>query len=353
MKIQTWIKQISDKGFNKTKGNYGENVTKGFRGKPLVAAAILLTLGTFALTGCSKNSYEALKAAQDKTEAAQTGVLDMKMTLKNELDTSTMDQEDLKMANYMKSIAYEGSTTYDEAQDMAISESWINMGGIGFDFTYYGKGEEQYIHYPVLKKYIDLKQMAKSQSEKGLTSIPELSPETQKALSEIWDKLESKETVKQVEETIVTTASGDVKATHYEVEASGEAVKAAILESQELIKADPAVKQWVEKQKEKSQDKEVQNMDFGIDQSLEIGDFNLSSYVDSDGYLIKEEVKVSVKGSGKENTHWLGSEYFMSITYSQLGQKVSLDFPSITPDMVMTEEELNKDMPAVFSDLFK
>lgn len=318
--------------------------------KPLTTAFLIGSMSLLSLTGCSTNGYEALIAAQEKTETATTGINDMKIQLDNQMDTSGMTPEQLKAINYFRSVGYEGTSQYDNSKELIVSESWISLGGVGFDFTYYGKGEEQYIHYPVLKKYIDLRQMAKSQSANGMSTVT-LTPETQKALGDIWSKLSTKESVQKVEETIVNTPEGDVKATHYDVVASGEAVKAAILESQKLLMEDSAVKAWLAEQQAKSPESRIEIQ--GMNEDLEIGDFKLSSYVDADGYLIREEVKVSIKSGSSTSNQWLGTDFTMSSSYSKLNQKLDIQYPDITPDQIMTEEELSKDMPAIFSDVIQ
>lgn len=318
--------------------------------KKLAAVFLIGSMSLAALTGCSTNGYEALVAAQEKTDLAATGINEIKIQLDNELNTQSMTPEQLKSVNYFKSVAYEGTSQYDNNADVVVSDSWISLGGVGFDFTYYGKGEEQYIRYPVLKKYIDLNQMAKSQASKG-TSFPKLTAETQKALGDIWNKLSTKETVQKVEETVVTTPEGDVKATHYDVVTSGDAVKAAILESQKILLADSAVTAWLEEQQAKNPEGHIEIA--GVKEDMEIGDFKLSSYVDADGYLIREEVKVSLKSGPSTEAYWLGTDFTMTSSYSKLNQKLDIQFPNISPDQVMTEEELNKDMPAVFSDVIK
>lgn len=320
--------------------------------------AVLTSVALLAgLTGCSGNDYDLYQKANDKTEAAKTGVYDLELSVTNEFDTTGMTEEQLKAVNYMKQVVYKGKSTVDENQNALISDSWLNLGGIGFDFTYYSKDDQQYIKYPVLKKYIDLKAMmasAQASPTNGSAGqMPSVSEETQKALSKIWEGLATKDTVKSVEDVIIPTDQGEMKAKHLNIEVSGDAVKSALLESQKLILADPSLKAAIDKQFEKSGVTDKQPITLMTD-AMQIEDFMISAYVNADGYLVKDEVKIVMSGLGSEqNSPLKRSTFHMTTVYSQLDQKVNLEFPNITPDQVFQPEELNQEMPSVFKDLIQ
>lgn len=309
----------------------------------------LLTLGLLlGTTACSTSDFQTLEKAEAKTESAVTGTASIDLQIENNLLTSGLTAEQLKVANYMKAVAYKGDYSFDKSKQQAMSQSWINLGGIGFDFTYYQDQDKRFIRYPVLKKYIDLNQMTKQGGQ-----AMSLSPETQKALSDIWSKLYTEETVKQVEKTFVETAEGDVKATRYDVTASGEAVKEAILASQKLILEDPMLKeQLVVVNKQASQVGEQVEI-LGLPDNTQLKDFQMSAYVDADGYLIKEVIYMGLTLPESVSGYWMGTDFKMTTTYAKLGQSVVLDIPQVTAADMMTEEELERDMPAAFSDLVK
>lgn len=318
--------------------------------KKLTALTLITATAGLGLAGCSTNPYELYQKAQDKTDNAQTGVYEVSVSLENQFDTSGLSEEALKAVNYMKQIAYKGRHTVDKSQDALISDAWINLGGIGFDFTYYAKGDQQYVKYPVLKKYIDLKQlMASTNAEGTMGDMPAISEDTQKQLSGIWGKLATQETVKSLEEVIIPTAQGDMKAKHLTIDVSGEAVKQALLESQAILQKDPAIEKMMAAQLAKAgESPDVTYTMMNDDMTIE--DFEISSYIDADGYLVKDEVKINLGGFGSGNA-LKTSVFHMTTVYSQLGQPLDLDFPEITPDQVFTSEELNTEMPAVFKDL--
>lgn len=314
--------------------------------KPL--GAVILTLGiALGTSGCSGSDFEALEKAEVKTEAASTGISTVDFQINNDMVTTGLTAEQLKIVNYMKAVAYKGEYSFDKAKDQAISQSWVNFGGIGFDFTYYKDQDKQFIRYPVLKKYIDLNQFTST----GNQSFS-LSPETQKALGEIWNKLYTKDTVKQVEKTFVTTTEGDVKATRYDVIASGDAVKAAIIESQKLIMADEAVKAKLASAMSEAKASGESVQITGLPEDAVLKNFYMSAYVDADGYLIKETVAMELS-MPEAKSYWKGTDFSMTTTYSKLGQPLKLDIPQVTKADMMTEEEMQRNMPAAFSDLVK
>lgn len=311
----------------------------------LSLVAIGLMLGTSA---CSTSDFQTLEKAEAKTDAAVTGSMAIDLQIKNDLVTSGLTAEQLKVANYMKAVAYKGDYSFDKDKQQAISQSWINLGGIGFDFTYYMDQDKQFIRYPVLKKYIDLNQMTKQGGQ-----AMSLSPETQKALSDIWAKLYTEETVKQVEKTFVETAKGDVKATRYDVVASGEAVKAAILASQKRILEDPKLKEQLAAANEQASQVGESIHILGLPDTAELKDFQMSAYVDADGFLIKEVIHMGLVLPELTNGYWKGTDFNMTTTYANLGQGIQLDIPQVTAADMMTEAEMQRDMPAAFSDLVK
>jgi hypothetical protein len=307
-----------------------------------VAAMILITL-----TGCSTNAYELYQNSELKTSEAKTGVYDMEVRLENQFDTSQMTDAQLKKVNYMKQIAFKSKNTVDKEKKDVISETWMSIGGIGFDFTYYGNNDESYIKYPVLKKYIKINtnNMGSADEKKVISEV------TQKQLSQIWKQLASETNVKLVDEIFVSTAEGDVKAKHIRVNASNEEVKQAIIESYNLIKNDKRLQDTLQGFANKSGEENAGTLNMDI-KDLKIESFEISDYVNADGYLVKDEVNIVMSGFGKEND-LEKTNFHLSTVYSQLNQKVELQFPEITPDQIFSDEELNKEMPAVFKDLIQ
>lgn len=323
------------------------NYKKWFKPFAISVMALSVIIGS---TACSVNDFQTLEKAEAKTDAAQTGVSQIELTIANDMETTGLSPDQLKIINYMKAVAYKGQYRFDKTKDQAVSESWLNLGGLGFDFTYYQDKDRHFLRYPVLKKYIDLDQMAKGQD-----ANLQLSEETKKALGDIWSKLYTEQSVKQVEKTFVQTKEGDVKATRYDVSASGEIVKAAILESQKTIMNDPFVKERIKTAQDEAKKSGEDLQIVGLTDSFDLTHFQLSAFVDSDGYLIKEVIKMGMTVSADigEKSGWKGTTFEMTTTYSQLGQDVGVEIPTVTQADMMTEQEMQRDMPAAFGDLIR
>lgn len=315
--------------------------------------ALLTAVTALSLTGCGGSAYDLYKNAELKTDEATTGIYNVDISINNEFDTSQMTEEQLKAVNYMKQVAFKGTNTVDKTQDALISDAWINLGGIGFDFTYYAQGDKQYIKYPVLKKYIDIKQMAATAlaGKGGTSEMPGITKESQEQLFQIWDKLASKDTVKSIEDVIIPTSQGDIKAKHLIIDVDGAVIKQALMDSQKVLLADEQLKKMMAEQMKSAGVTESGQVQF-ISPDMTIDSFEISSYIDADGYLVKDEVSI-VMGNFDKGSALKSSSFHLATIYSQLNQKVNLQFPTITPDQVFTSEELNKDMPAVFKDLIK
>lgn len=331
-------------------------------------SSVILTIGLIAglSLGCQTNPYEQYKKAEEKTEAARTGIYDMTLKMESDIDTSQLTEEQLKSINYFKQFELKSKTIEDKDKKAMISDAWVNLGGIGFDFTYYGNQDTQYIKYPVLKKYIDLNASIKSlNSSQDQDFKPTITPQTEEALSHIWNQLATTESVKSVGDMIIVTDGGDIKAKRMVIEVSGEAIKKAIVDSQKIIFLDPNIQTMMQKQMEKIKAEAVKNGKTEVeikeimDKSLNTfgEDFKIDSYVlscaiDADGYIVQESVDINMSGFGKDSP-LKKMTFHMNTIYSDLDKPVKLDFPEIKADQIFTAEELNQQMPSVFKDLIQ
>ncbi len=328
------------------------------------AAVLIIGLIAGFSLGCQSNDYEQYIKAEEKTEAAKTSVYDTTIKVESDIDTSQMTEEQLKSINYLKQFEFKGKITQDKNKNALISDAWINLGGIGFDFVYYGNGDSQYIKYPVLKKYIDLQTLIQSTDATNNT-LPTLSDSTKKTLGNIWDQLKTKESIRSVGDMIIATDAGDIKAKHMVIDVPGDAIKKAVVDSQKILFLDPNIQKMIQNQMEKiktktiekgSTEEEIKDLTDTntalFDKTFNIESYTISCDIDADGYLVRKGVEIVMSGFGKDSP-LKTMTFHMETVFSSLDQPVTLNFPEIGPDQIFTSEELNQQMPSVFKDLIQ
>ena len=334
--------------------------------KILKKMSVMTVVGIMALsvgTGCSTDAYTSYKAATEKTESAESGVYSLHFNLENTFDTTDATEEELKLINYLKSIAVQTTTTIDSKKESLISEVFASVGGIGFDFTFYKQKDAMYLKYPVMKKYIDLKAMQTQFGEGSATPMNfSISPETQEALKALWGNLATKENVKRGEKTGVSLRGGTVKATQYIITIEGETLKKTMIESVKLLAKDPQLTEQLSKtmaleSKGQSRTKETINIKdinsvVKAFETLEIDEVTMEALVDSDGYVVREKIDVAYHNTNSA-IQPSQTRFSLKMTNTELNQPVEIVMPKWTPENVYTKEELNKDIPALFRDLTK
>lgn len=307
------------------------------------------------LTACSQEPFTALQQANDKMDQVKSGHTTMKLQLDNVFDTSTASEEALKMINYMKSVTIESQLVFDEDKKQFINQVYANIGGLGMDVAVYKNQDQLYLKYPVMKKYMDLKQMGQQSKQTDAVMNFKLTQETIDGLKALWEGLATKDTVMKGEPAVVTIKDKQVKATMYQIDIKGDQLKSVMQESLKLIYADPNVKATIEQAQKTAKTKQQaytllpEDMD-RMFATMTIDTVVLKDYIDADGYILQKNVEVAYSNSNAKvqpsKTHFM-----MQMTHSELNQPVTLDMPEITPDKVYTEEELNKDLPAVFKSI--
>ena len=311
-------------------GRWGTIGRKIFKGKRAGGLALFLAL-TMTAAGCSGGAYDKLMRAEAKTDAAVTGVTTTKITLENDFDTAGLSAEALKMANYMKKVTYEGTARYDHGLGQMASDLYLSMGGIGFDAELYTFEGETYVKLPVMKKYMNVKDLMKVEGAQAEF----LSEAALKRLGAIWSSVATPDNVKKTGSALLRTDSGDLKTTRYTVEVDPEVVQAALIESAKVITEDLAEKNT--------------QADFsaaiGEMTEIEIDEVSMISEISSSGYVVRDDVVIRYHQPGLETS------IRIEIIRDQLDQAVELNLPEITASELYTSEELDREMPGALDDL--
>jgi hypothetical protein len=296
--------------------------------------ALLLATLLIALTGCSGNAYEKLLKAEARTATASTGIVTTRVTLENQSDTTGLTPEQLKMANTMKNITYQGTRHFDDNAGIFISDNFLSLGGIGFDFTLYGLSEKKYAKLSVMKKYMDVDALLSSQSATQEATFA-LSDETMMELGAIWANLANRDNVVRTGNALLKTTEGDIKTVRYTIEADPELVQKALIESMRLV---------IEEFASRSANPEIM-LASGQFETLKIDSVTLISEVDSNGYVVRDDVQIAF------HTPDTRTAVHVENTRTALNQTVKIDMPLIEPSSVYSQDELDQEMPGALNEL--
>ncbi|MDK9711337.1 hypothetical protein [Acidaminobacter sp.] len=319
-------------------GTIGRKIFR-FKGKRAAGAAGLVLILAMVLTaaGCSGGAYDKLMKAEAKTDAAVTGVTTTRITLENNFDTASLTAEELKMANYMKKVTYEGRLRFDHGLGEMASDLYLSMGGIGFDAELYSFGGETYVKLPVMKKYMNVKDLMKVEGAQAAAEAQGdfLSETALEKLGDIWSSVATPDNVKKTGSALLRTDSGDLKTTRYTVEVDPEVVQAALIESARVITEDLAAK---------NPDADFSSA-IGEMTEIEIDEVSMISEISSSGYVVRDDVVIRYHQPGLETS------IRVEIIRDQLDEAVELNLPEITALELYTSEELDREMPGALDDL--
>jgi UDP-glucose 6-dehydrogenase len=281
---------------------------------------ILILISTLLLSGCSIVGFDTYFNAQDKTEATSKLSTKINVTIKNNIPEITQDK-DMEKYNYFKEIVYEGTFNDDKENNLMVGKNYVSLGGIGFDFDIYAFDENVFIKYPTTEKYMDVKNM-----ETGSLGMS-FNEDQFEMLGTNWENIFNEDSFSKGKSTIITVDGKDLKVTEVifkpDTDLVNEALKNTITEfyTNEYTEA----------------------IAYFVD--IEKSDFR--AYIDQDGYLVKELYHIEYSFNDMEP----------SIVVIQIDNfnfnKLEIEKPIITEDMIMTKEEMNTSMPSFFEDLLK
>ncbi len=323
----------------------------------IVLSAIMLAI-SFSLAGCIPDSLGEYKKAADKTDQIQKGKTSGEFLMEMTFDTQGMTEEQIKELNYFKNMKGSFDVAYDDEAKKGIFRNYLNLGGLGFDFDLFYNGEEAYMKLPVIGKYIRLDELqAPVPQDKELEPV---SSETLKAISEKWLGMLKKEDIFQGKNIVLTTPDGEVKTTEYTIKLKDDQIKDLAAYSLELLSKDEKLKknfeELIRKNSEYMKDSSVEKLLSDMKESLDsytVEDFSYTAYVDIDGYIVNEMIKVSVKVNGEGESKVTGINYSLDIKNWDINREQQFEFPVLNESNTLDKGMMDENMPSMVEDLFK
>lgn len=323
----------------------------------IVLSAIMLAI-SLSLAGCIPDSLGEYKKAAEKTDQIKKGRTSGEFLMEMTFNTDGMTEEHIKELNYFKNMKGSFDVAYDDDAQKGIFRNYLNLGGLGFDFDLFFNGEEAYMKLPVIGKYIRLDELqAQVPQDKELEPV---SSETVKAISEKWLGMLKKEDVFQGKNIVLTTPDGEVKTTEYTITLKNDQIKGLATYSLDLLSKDEKLREnfeeLVRKNSEHMKDSSVEKLISDIKESLgsyTVEDFSYTAYVDIDGYIVNEMLKVALKTNCDEECKVKEINYSLDIKNWDINREQQFEFPELNDNNTLDKGMMDENMPSMFEDLFK
>lgn len=326
--------------------------------KLLIALSAIMLAISFTLAGCIPDSLGEYKKAAEKTDQIKKGRTSGEFLTEMTFNTEGMTEEQIKELNYFKNMKGSFDVAFDDEAKKGILRNYLNLGGLGFDFDLFFNGEESYMKLPVIGKYIRLSELQ--------TPVPQdkelepVSSETFKAISDKWVGMLKKEDVFQGKNIVLTTPDGEVKTTEYTIKLKDDQIKELASYSLDLLSKDEKLKEnfeeLVRKNSEFMKDSSVDKLISDLKESLDkytVEAFSYTAYVDIDGYIVNEMIKISLKVNGDEESKVTGINYSLDIKNWDINREQQFEFPELNENNTLDKDMMDKNMPSMFEDLFK
>ena len=338
--------------------------------KIIFITAFLLILTIF-ITSCNTNNLVEYKKASEKTDQIIRGQTAGEFTTTTEVNRDGLTAEEIKELNYIKDMEGSFSLVFDDEKEKSIIRSYMNFGGLGYDFEVYMNGEEVSIKLPLIGKYLRIDEKMMSEGEEyydGGSQI--ISEESRQDFTKKWLSLMNDDDVFKGKNIVLTTPDGEVKTTEYTIKLSDRQIKSLLNDSAEILKKDQSLESFYEKNIrsniEKIEDELAQNTAGSEKQSFEeflnnivagaekfkVENFSYTAHVDIDGYIVNEVIDISLKAIDAKKEGITGMNYKLDIKTWDINKDQKFDFPVLTDENTIKPDQMKDNMPDIMKDYF-
>lgn len=319
----------------------------------LIALALMLAI---SLAACNTDNLAEYKKALEKTDQITRGQMSGEFSTTMDFDTEGLTAEEIKDLNYFKDMDGSFNAVFDEDAEKGIYRNYFSFGGLGFDFDMYMNGKDMFMKIPVAGKYIKLSDLGSANINEEDFNQKIMSEETLKTITEKWVDVMKEDDVFKGKDIILTTPDGEVKTTEYTITLTNEQIKTLVSESIEIASKDESLKnfynEYIDNNKEDfpTFDEIIESIKDNVE-NYNVENFKYTALVDIDGYIVNENIEVSVK-SAKDDLTLRGINYNLDIKNWDINKEQEFNFPVLTEENTMDTNNM-EEMPDLMKDLFK
>lgn len=321
--------------------------------KKIVCLALTLVL-MLSLTACNTNNLAEYKKALEKTEQITRGQTQVEFSSNVDINTEGMSAETIKELDYYKDMKGSFNVAFDEEAKKSIFRSYINFGGLGFDYDLYFNDGEIIMKLPVAGKYMRMNEVNNSSAiEESKVNGEIISESTMKAISEKWVELMNEENVFRGKDIILTTPDGEVKTSEYSITLSNQQIKSLFSDTVDSISKDTNLKQLYEEYRSKENKKSFEDVIKLLRDNAEnysVENFKYVALVDIDGYIVSENIEFHIKAEDK-SLIIREVDYKLNVKNWDINKEQVFDFPVLN-DKNSIKADNAKEIPDVMKSLF-
>lgn len=319
----------------------------------LIAVLIFLLAAVMAVVGCSRKShYQVFMEAVERTEALEKGKMSMDMVMEIGFNKEGLPEDALEFLKFFENLKLSLKDEFDKGKNESVKKIFLQSGELGIDAKIYTRGDVSYVITPLIPKILVIKGEELIHIGSGDINdlnIPSLSEESLEQLKNVWQSLYSQENVTALEDIVLDTPGGKVKAKKYRVKLTDQQLKPALKKSMEIISQDKGFMDSLEIMME-SMDEEIIIRDI-LRQSIKLLDqatinsFDQLAYIDRDNYVIEETVNLDITLHFTEPGTPRQYKFNLIIERWDLNREPKIDFPEVTPENSITPRQLKEGFP--------
>jgi len=323
-----------------------------------IMTAILAVILAISLTGCVPDSLGDYKKAAEKTDQIKKGRTSGEFAAEMVFNTRGMTAEQIKELNYFKNMKGSFDVAYDDEAEKGIFRNYLNFGGLGFDFELFIDGEKAFMKLPVIGKYVRLDKLQAPVHQEGELEL--VSAETVGVINEKWLGMLKKEDIFQGKNIVLTTPDGEVKTREYTIKLKDEQIKSLSAYALDMLSEDEKLKnnfeEYIRKNVEQLKDCSVEKLLSDMKENIAlytVEDFSYTAYVDIDGYIVNEMIRVSLKTDSDEPAAVTEVNYRLDIKNWDINREQQFEFPELTESNTLDTGRMGEGVPFMLEDLFK
>jgi len=317
---------------------------------------ILSLLLIISLTACSEDAYQEYIEAVNKTNDISKGQMSYDILIQNDFDTKGMSENEIRQLNYFKEIKTKASIMFDESENdtKVISRNYFNLGGMGFDSSFYLNGDKAFIKMPMLGKYMVLDEYTQESNNDDIKYSNELTGETIETLKDEWIKVLNEENVVSGNKILLTTEDGEVKATQFSINLNDEQISQLLNSFVDVISKDKSLENMMSftdgNNEELDNDKMLDDLRDGIS-NVSIKNFKYTGYIDFDGYIIQEDLEFVIEYNTDESSKAISTSFSMQAKRWDIEKELSFEFPELTKENTLDDDNIEQGLPFIFDGL--
>lgn len=323
-----------------------------------IMTAIFTVILAISLAGCIPDSLGDYKKAAEKADQIKKGHTSGEFVVEMTFNTAGMTEEQIKEMNYFRNVKGSFDVAYDDEAEKGVFRNYLNLGGLGFDFELFIDGEKAFMKLPVIGKYVSFDELqAPMPQEEELELV---SAETFAAINEKWLGMLKKEDIFQGKNIVLTTPDGEVKTREYTIRLKDKQIKSLAVYALDMLSGDEKLKEnfeeYFKKNVERLKDCSLEKLLSDMKENIAlytVEDFSYTAYVDIDGYIVNEMIRVSLKTDSDEPAAVTGVNYSLDIKNWDINREQQFEFPELTESNTLDMDRMEESMPFMLEDLFK